>query len=83
MKEQLRGQVEEALRALLEAAGDGDALPEFAIEVPRQKEHGDFSCNAAMLLAKRLRRKPREIAEELVDRLGDAGGLVAGADLAS
>jgi arginyl-tRNA synthetase len=82
VKEQLREQVEVALRALLEAAGDHDALPEFAIEVPRQKEHGDFSCNAAMLLARRLRRKPREIAEDLAARLGDGGGLIAGSEVA-
>lgn len=77
MKEQLRQKVEDALRELLDAAGDSGGLPDFAIEVPRQKDHGDFSCNAAMLLAKRLRQKPREIAAELKARLGDAGGLVA------
>ncbi len=47
MKEALREKVEAALRALLAAAGDEGPLPDFAIEVPRQKEHGDFSCNAA------------------------------------
>jgi arginyl-tRNA synthetase len=82
VKEQLREQIERALRGLLADAGDAEPLPEFAIEVPRQKEHGDFSCNAAMLLAKRLRRKPREIAEELCRRLGDAGGLVARGEVA-
>ncbi len=82
MKEALRAKVEEALRALLAAAGDVDPLPDFAIEVPRQKEHGDFSCNAAMLLAKRLGRKPRELAVELQERLGDAGGLIVRAEVA-
>ncbi len=82
MKEALRTRVEDALRALLAAAGDHEPLPDFAIEVPRQKEHGDFSCNAAMLLAKRRGRKPREIAGELMDRLGDAGGLVTRAEVA-
>lgn len=82
MKEALREKIEEALGALLEAAGDGEALPDFAIEVPRQKEHGDYSCNAAMLLAKRLRKKPREIAEDLKLRLGDAGGLVSAVEVA-
>lgn len=82
MKEEIRAKVETALRELLDAAGDAEALPDFAIEVPRQKDHGDFSCNAAMLLAKRLRRKPREIAEDLKARLGDAGGLVSQLDIA-
>lgn len=82
MKEALRAKVEGALRTLLVEAGDPGALPEFAIEVPRQRDHGDFSCNAAMLLAKRLGRKPREIAEELRARLGDAGGLIARSEVA-
>ena len=82
MKEALRTEIENALRALLDTAGDADPLPDFAIEVPRQKEHGDYSCNAAMLLAKRLRQKPRDIAEDLKARLGDAGGLVAHLDVA-
>lgn len=82
MKEALRKAIEDALRTLLDAAGDDGPLPEFAIEVPRQKEHGDYSCNAAMLLAKRLRRKPREIAEDLRERIGNAGGLVASLEVA-
>lgn len=82
MKEKLRARVEVALRELLDAEGDAEALPEFVIEVPRQKEHGDFSCNAAMLLAKRLRKKPREIALDLKARLGDANGLIANLEVA-
>jgi len=82
VKENLRRQVELALRALLEAVGDPGEIPEFAIEVPRQKEHGDFSCNAAMLLARRLGRNPRELAGELAERLGDAGGIVARCEVA-
>jgi arginyl-tRNA synthetase len=82
VKERLRERVEVALRALLDAAGDRDALPEFAIEVPRQKEHGDFSCNAAMLLAKRLKKKPREIAEDLKARIGEGDGLIAELEIA-
>jgi len=82
VKERLRKRVEDALRALLDAAGDRDALPDFAIEVPRQKEHGDFSCNAAMVLAKRLRRKPREIAEDLKARIGEGDGLIAELEIA-
>ena len=82
MKEALREQVEVALRALLDAAGDEGDLPDFSIEVPRQKEHGDFSCNAAMLLAKRIGRKPRDLAEDLKVRLGNGGGLVSDVEIA-
>ncbi|HET6263541.1 MAG TPA: arginine--tRNA ligase [Usitatibacter sp.] len=35
------------------------------IERPKNPEHGDFTTNAALQLAKRLGRKPREVAEKI------------------
>ncbi|MEG1500881.1 MAG: arginine--tRNA ligase, partial [Clostridiales bacterium] len=42
-------------------------LPEFIIELPRDESHGDFATNAAMLMAKEAKRKPREIAQIIAD----------------
>jgi arginyl-tRNA synthetase len=44
-------------------------LPDFVIEVPREKGHGDFACNIAMLLAREARMAPRKIAEAIVARI--------------
>nr|WP_279236701.1 arginine--tRNA ligase [Dyella sp. RRB7] len=44
-------------------------VPNFVIERTRSREHGDFAANAAMLLAKPARAKPRELAEKLVAAL--------------
>ncbi len=70
----MRAQLQQALRPLVqrlldEAAADAP-LPEFALETPREAGHGDFACNAALLLAKPLRRPPRAIAERLAERIG-------------
>jgi arginyl-tRNA synthetase len=78
LEEHLRG----AVRCLLDEASDNGEIPTFAIEPSRQREHGDFACNAAMVLAKRLRRPPSQIAERLIEALGDAGGLVGRAEVA-
>lgn len=43
-----------------------DTEPDFVIEVPREKGHGDFACNAAMLLARQARMAPRQIADIIV-----------------
>ena len=53
------------------------------LEVPKDKQHGDFACNVAMLLAKDLRMPPRKIAEAIVTELEVGGDIekveVAGA----
>ena len=71
MKAQLRELVLQAIAALQNNATlPADlALPSFVIERARSREHGDFACNVAMLLAKPARAKPRELAEKLVAAL--------------
>ena len=39
------------------------------LERPKQENHGDYACNLALLLAKPLRRNPREIAAQLLAAL--------------
>ena len=82
MRERLEEHLCGAVRRLLDDAGDTGEIPTFGIEASRQKEHGDFACNAAMVLAKRLRRPPSEIARRLIEALGDADGLVGRAEIA-
>lgn len=41
----------------------------IAFDIPKLESHGDLSSNAAMLLAKPLRKKPRDIAEEIIAAL--------------
>jgi arginyl-tRNA synthetase len=47
----------------------GIDVPYVEIEVPRVKEHGDLSTPIAMILARTLKRPPREIAETIVKEL--------------
>jgi len=39
------------------------------LERPKQSSHGDFACNAAMQLAKALKRNPREVAQSVLASL--------------
>ncbi len=41
------------------------------IEVPKDNANGDYSTNIAMRLAKVLRKRPQEIAKEIVEELGN------------
>lgn len=40
---------------------------EIQIEIPKRKDQGDFSSNAAMQLARTLKKKPRDIAQGIAD----------------
>jgi len=42
---------------------------ELMFEIPKTISHGDFSCNVAMLLTKKLKKNPRQIAEEIISNL--------------
>ena len=44
-------------------------------ELPRDATHGDIACNAAMVLAKQVQMKPRELAELLAGRLAGCDGV--------
>ncbi len=57
------------------------ATPDFVIERPKDRTHGDFSSNAAMLLAKPARSNPRAIAQALAEAI-PAGGDVAAVEIA-
>ena len=67
---ELREMIAEAIGQAA-AAGDIPAVeaPEFALERPRHKAHGDWATNAAMALSAPLGLKPRDIAEALASRL--------------
>src|ERR1700732_1413136 len=51
------------------------------VEPPRDPTHGDIATNAAMVLAKDAKRKPRELAEAIAEKLR-ADSLVAKVDVA-
>jgi arginyl-tRNA synthetase len=83
VKEQLRELLLQALRTLQNDStlpADLD-VPSFVIERARNRDHGDFATNAAMLLAKPARTKPRELADKLVAAL-PANTLVAKVEIA-
>ena len=70
------------------ASGDlaleGSQIPsaeELRVERPRSREHGDWSSNVALQLAKKAGMPPRQVADTLAPRLAAVDG-VAGVDVA-
>ena len=44
-------------------------ISDFSIEIPDNKTHGDYSTNVALVLSKNLGKSPREVAEEIKDKI--------------
>jgi arginyl-tRNA synthetase len=77
MKRALKGLLESALRkGFQNGTFDEVPLPNFVIEVPNNSDHGHFATNLPLILASSLRRRPAQIAEEIVDHLEDANSML-------
>ena len=50
-------------------------IPEIKIERPKSKDHGDFSSNIALMVAKPAGKNPRDVAQLLVDDLSKNSGI--------
>lgn len=82
---QMKEKITDAIIRALCAAQESGSIPSFEedvnlaemirLEVPKDKQHGDFACNIAMVLAKSLKLAPRMIADAIV------GGIEVGGDI--
>lgn len=69
MKAHLTELLAQAAKSLTQNADFDASNLAIGLERPKNKDHGDFSTNLAMLLAKPLRQNPRAIAESLIQAL--------------
>ena len=75
--DQIRAELVRAARSL-GAPEDVDPL----VERPRDPSHGDWATNLAMVLAKPLKAKPRDVAERLRDAMKTESAGVSKIDIA-
>ncbi len=81
--EQVRNEIEQGiLQAKADGRFDFEEMPAFIVEVPKDKSHGDFATNAAMLLTKQAKMKPRDIAQAIVDSLNKESKLIEKVEIA-
>ncbi len=83
----MRHRIASLVEAALSAAAAADELlssplPAVIIGTPANPEHGDFSCNVAMQLAKAERKAPRQVAEIILRHVGDGNGLLSKTEIA-
>ena len=82
-EQQLRDVLKKAVEAAV-AAGElpNEPLPEFTVEVPGDRSHGDLAANVAMVSARAFRKAPRMIAECLLSHIELENTYLARAEVA-
>ncbi|EKE80893.1 arginine--tRNA ligase [Idiomarina xiamenensis] len=82
MKEALQQLLTQAVEQLkVSQVIPADSQPRIQLDRPRDKSHGDFASNLALMLAKTAKMNPRALAEQLIAAL-PANDLIAKADIA-
>lgn len=70
--------------AQLQAKGDIPQNIDTSIRLERTRDtrHGDFACNAAMVLAKAVRMRPRDLAMHIIEQLPTDDEFIAKVEIA-
>ncbi|NLC54899.1 MAG: arginine--tRNA ligase [Erysipelothrix sp.] len=61
--------IKDAINTVLLEEYNFDAKEEIIVEIPKDNTHGDYSTNIAMRIVKTLRKSPKDIANNLADKL--------------
>jgi arginyl-tRNA synthetase len=74
--EELSLAIRTTLTEAVEAGDFAAVVPaEVRVERPRNRDHGDWSTNVALQLAKSAGMPPRELATKVAERLGEVAGV--------
>lgn len=85
--EKIREQIAETTKGAFAACREkgilpGVELPEISVEIPSEREFGDFSTNVAMQVAKQVKLPPRKTAALLVPEYDFGGTYIERAEIA-
>ena len=82
-KEQIKNAILSAANRAVENGALIEAqLGDFNVEVPANREHGDYAVNAAMVWAKAFHKAPRQIAEAILENLETKDTYIKSAQIA-
>ncbi|OGF44477.1 MAG: arginine--tRNA ligase [Candidatus Firestonebacteria bacterium RIFOXYC2_FULL_39_67] len=83
MLEQVKQNLREELKKALKNSGVNESdIPEIGFESPKHIKFGDLSTNVALGISKKLKKNPRETAQELLGKLNFDKSVISKAELA-
>jgi len=65
IKEEIKKIIQKTIKDSAQNASD------FSVEIPDDKKHGDYSTNVALVLSKKIGKNPRELAEEIKNKINN------------
>jgi arginyl-tRNA synthetase len=71
-----------AKRVVAEKLAGAAEIPPVYLEVPKDRQHGDYATNAAMLLARAAKQNPRQLATFLLEAVDLKDSLIDRAEIA-
>ncbi|WCN38022.1 arginine--tRNA ligase [Aneurinibacillus uraniidurans] len=82
--EKMKSTIVEQIKQAVIKAGivEAEQIPDFVLELPKDKQHGDYATNIAMQLTRIARKNPRQIAEQIVDAIDKEAASIAKIEIA-
>lgn len=82
VRNRLKSMIAEAALSLLPAGNGKEADISIELEIPKVSEHGDYASNIAFGLTRILKKSPREVASQIVERLNDSEKILKKVEIA-
>lgn len=67
--DQLKNQISNSISSLFNLTKQQQEAIHLELNVNKEPQFGDFSCNAAMILAKELKKNPKDVALQIIQNL--------------
>ena len=82
-KEEIKNLIKKsALEVMKDWGIENTELSDFVIEVPANREHGDYAVNAAMVWARTFKKAPRMVADAIMEKCNFDGTYIKSYEIA-
>ena len=82
-KEEIKNLIKKSALEVMKDWGIEDTeLSDFVIEVPANREHGDYAVNAAMVWARTFKKAPRMVADAIMEKCNFDGTYIKSYEIA-
>lgn len=83
IEDEIKQQIQKSVATAMEVGDFSvETLPDIYLEIPRERDHGDYATNIAMQLPKQAHKAPRIIAESIIRHINIDNTYVEAVEIA-